>query len=200
MYRRVEGKRTVVNEAAAMAPSTFYGHTKAWARELVGHYRQHRGVFGCTAILFNHESPERPVDFLSRKISRAAARAAAAQPVELQVRNLGIAVDWSSAKDVVKGMSLMLAADEPADCVLASGADHKVADLLETAFRHVGLDWREYTRTESTAPGSPDGTLVGDPRRAQDVLGWRRQVSFEQMIHEMVDHDRVELARELQEV
>ncbi len=197
MYSRVDGQITAVDEDTKMAPSTFYGHTKAWARELLGHYRQHYGVFGATAILFNHESPERPPSFLSRKITRAAARAAAGLAADLQVRDASAAVDWSSARDIVEGMRLILAADAPSDYVLASGRARSVVELLDVAFRQVGLNWKSYTRVGNPRRG-PVAVLLGNPRRAEEKLGWRRQVGFEQMIGEMIARDRADLARELQ--
>lgn len=199
MYSRMEGQTTKVDEDTKMAPSTFYGHTKAWARDLLGHYRRQYGVFGTTAILFNHESPERSPSFLSRKVTRAAARAAAGLAADLQVRDVSAAVDWSSALDIVEGMRLMLAADEPADYVLASGQAHLVADLLDVAFRQAGLDWKDHTRVVDPPRGGA-GVLLGDPRRAEEKLGWRRQVGFERMIQEMFARDRENLARELHPV
>ncbi len=195
MYRRTEGQTTLVDEDTKMAPSTFYGRTKAWARELLAHYRQQYGVFGTTAILFNHESPERPLSFLSRKITLAVARAAAELAVDLQVRDASAMVDWSSARDIVEGMRLILAADEPADYVLGSGQARSVAELLDVAFRQVGMDWKVHTRVDNPLRDGA-GVLVGDPRRAEEKLGWRRQVSFEGMIREMIARDREELARE----
>lgn len=199
MYSRVEGQTTIVDEDTKMAPSTFYGHTKAWARELLGHYRRQYGMFGVTAILFNHESSERPPRFLSRKVTRAAVRAAAGLAVNLQVRDLSVMVDWSSARDVVEGMRLMLDASEPADYVLASGQGRSVAELLDVAFRQVGLDWKVHMRGESPSRGG-GGVLLGDPRRAEEKLGWRRHVGFEHMIQEMLARDRDDLAHELHRV
>ena len=188
MYLPTCGGINMINEETPAMPSTFYGHTKAWSRALLDHYRRQRGVFGSMAILFNHESPLRSPRFLTRKVTMAAARAFIGQPAGLRIRNVGAAVDWSSAQDFVEAMAGALAAAEPADYVLASGRATKVEEILSLAFGAVGLDWREHTTVEGE-PGLNQPVLVGDASRARRVLGWNPQESLAGLIARMVEHD-----------
>jgi GDPmannose 4,6-dehydratase len=188
MYMAREEGTLAVDEQTPHQPATFYGLTKAWSRDLMDYYRQHKGIFGLMTILFNHESPLRPKHFLTRKVSLAAAAAAAGRPTELRILNIHAAVDWSSAEDIVEGMVLALAAEEPMDYVLASGMVHRVEDVLEIAFGAVDLDWRDFTvyPKEKTLQM---GTLIGDPRRAEQRLGWTRRIGMVEMIRAMVMAD-----------
>jgi GDPmannose 4,6-dehydratase len=190
MYSRVPGRRIVVNEETLMAPATFYGQTKMWSRELLYHYRSRRGLFASMAILFNHESVLRPPGFLSRKITQAVAQIAGGKQTDLVIQDVNAEVDWSSARDVVNGMRLMLAADQPADYVLASGQSRRVADMLQIAFSHAGLDWRNHIHSKTPKSSMSAGVLVGDPQKAERDLGWQRRDSFEDLLREMVAHDR----------
>lgn len=178
---------TVISETTPMAPSTFYGWTKAWSRELLAYYREHRGLFGLTTILFNHESVLRGPDFITRKITRAAARAKRDRKGDLRVRDISASVDWSAAEDVVEGMTIALSAAEPADCVIASGRAHTVEDLLDTAFAYVELPWRDFVSHDSVAPAARP-SLIGDASRLRS-LGWAPRISFRKMIETMVDAD-----------
>lgn len=187
MYSAPDVGELVVSEDTPMAPSTFYGETKARSREMLGRLRQ-RGVFGVTAILFNHESELRPPQFVTRKISMAAARAKRGLTTQLHLRDITSRTDWSSAHDIVEAMWLALNAPEPADYVLASGTAHSIQDVLEVAFGSVGLDWRTFT-TFDPPPPVPRGVLVGDASRAKATLGWTPKVSFEEMIRDMVRAD-----------
>ena len=171
-----------------MTPSSFYGHTKAWSRALLEHYRRERGVFGSMVILFNHESPLRSPRFLTRKVTMAAARAFVGQPSGLRVRNIGAAVDWSSASDFVEAMGRTMAATDPADFVLASGRATQVEEILGLAFGVVGLDWRDHTLIESELV-SNQPVLVGNADRARSVLGWQPQETLSNLIQRMVEHD-----------
>jgi len=188
MYRPVGAGQTVIDEATATNPATFYGHTKAWSRELLDHYRNRHGLFCLMAILFNHESPLRGPRFLTRKVTMAAARAYLGQPPNLQIRNISAAVDWSSAQDFVEAMSCAMDGTEPADYVLASGRATTVEELLGIAFGAVGLDWRDHTVSESESAMSVP-TLVGDAGRALRVLGWQPRESFTELITRMVTYD-----------
>jgi GDPmannose 4,6-dehydratase len=188
MFRAAAGERRVIDEATPMSPSSFYGRTKAWSRELLAHFRDKWGVFGGTAILFNHESVLRPEKFVTRKVTMAAARAKTRQPVSLELLDLDGSTDWSDASDVVEGMRRCLEADAPADYVLASGRAHSIRELLETAFGAVGLDWRNYVQPRSVAPNGR-GVLTGDATRARQRLGWEASIPFETTIREMVAHD-----------
>jgi GDPmannose 4,6-dehydratase len=177
-----------VTEATPMAPATFYGLTKSWSRQLLSFYREQRGLFCSTVILFNHESPLRGPEFLTRKITLAAARASRTGQSDLHLRDVTAQVDWSSARDIVRGMRLALSVSTPRDFVLASGEAHSVRDVLDVAFGYVGLDWREYTRYDPP-PAHPSTPLVGDPSRIETEAGWRREKTFQSMIEEMVMED-----------
>ncbi len=188
MYRTTHGGLNVVDEDTPVAPSTFYGHTKAWSRALLDHYRQQRGVFGSMMILFNHESPLRGPQFLTRKVTMAAARAFVGQPSGLKVRNIGASVDWSSAQDFVEAMERAMIAPEPTDYVLASGCATSVEALLSLAFGVVGLDWRVHTLSEGE-PILNQPVLVGNADRARRLLGWQPRETLAQLIRRMVVHD-----------
>ncbi len=184
----IPGACLEVDESTRRHPQTFYGHSKSWSADLLAFLRRESGLHASSAILFNHESPRRQPQFVTRKIARMAAAAAQAgsRGGKLELMNIGARVDWSSAADVVRALHLMAQADVAEDYVVASGSLHTVRDVLEIAFRHVGLDWREHVAFEQDAP-TP--ALVGRPEKIERVLGWRRQVGFEQMIAEMVDSD-----------
>ncbi len=182
-----EGRDLKVDERTPRRPSTFYGQVKAWAAELLARLRADHGLRAGTAILFNHESPLRRDEFVSRKITRAAAAIRAGRRVELEIGNSRARVDWSSAADVARALHLMAAAAVARDYVIASGTLHSVEDLLRIAFSRCGLDWRDHTKVLA-AVDAP--ALSGDPSAIESDLGWRRAVSFEQMIQAMVDRDQ----------
>jgi GDPmannose 4,6-dehydratase len=188
MYRPNGVSQLVVDEATPSNPTTFYGHTKVWSRDLLAYYREHRGLYGCMTILFNHESYLRPKSFLTRKISVAAAQVKLGQAATLHIRNIASEVDWSGAEDVVEGMRLALCVNEPQDYVLASGQSHRVGDVLDIAFNHVGSDWRDHTVFEQSM-GGKENSLVGNSRRAKTLLGWHPVITFKKMIQKMVDYD-----------
>ena len=192
MYQPTGG-RTVVDETTPMRPSSFYGFTKSWARQLIEHYRTQRGVHAGMGILFNHESPLRAPKFVTRKITMAAAWAALGEPPNLHLRDIASESDWSSALDVVEGMLLAASAPEPGDFVFASGVAHRVEDVLEAAFGAVDLNWREFT-TFDIPPGQRRGCLVGKATRARERLGWSPKIGFREMIAGMVRSD-LELLR-----
>lgn len=175
-----------IDESSPRNPSTFYGHVKSWSADLLACLRSEHGLCASTAILFNHESPLRRAQFLSRKVSRAAAAASLGRPIPLELLNIGSRADWSSANDIVRAMRLMALSAQPRDYVVASGELRSVRGLLEVAFGHVGLDWREFTiyRLDREEPA-----LFGQPRLLETALGWKRTRSFADTINEMVDHD-----------
>lgn len=177
----------IVSETTPMKPSTFYGWTKAWSRELLAYYRDHRSIYAVTAILFNHESVLRGPDFITRKVTSAAARAKREGKADLKVRDIGAAVDWSAAEDVVEGMSIALTAPAPADYVIASGKIHTVANLLDTAFARVSLQWRDFVSHDAVTAGVRP-SLVGDASRLRSI-GWKPRIEFKKMIETMVDAD-----------
>ena len=175
-----------IDESADRKPSTFYGHTKAWSMELLAELRKDCGLNASTAILFNHESPLRRPQFVSRKISQATAATYRGDPFRLDLLNVGARTDWSSADDVVRALHLMGIADRPADFVVASGQLHSVRTMLDVAFGHVGLDWKSLVRPQSDVE---EPTLVGNATLLETTLGWKRRQSFSDMIKQMVDAD-----------
>jgi GDPmannose 4,6-dehydratase len=175
-----------VDEQTPFSPTTFYGTLKASAVSAIRFLRDQQGLRGASAILFNHESPRRTPDFVSRRISRAAARIAAGLERELEVVDLASLVDFSSARDVVAGLHVMAATATPVDCVVASGQLHSIEDICRVAFSAVGLDYRDYVRSQR--PPGPRSALVGDPSRLSS-LGWSATRSFEDWVREMVARD-----------
>lgn len=180
-------EKLVVTEKTPMNPSTFYGRTKAWARELVYYYRMHRGLHGVTAILFNHESSLRPANFATRKITMAAARARKFGEGELHLRDVTAAADWSSAEDAVNGMLTAMHASVPDDYVIASGISRTIEDVLVAAFGGLGLDWRDFT-TFDLPSNLYRGQIVGDASRLR-AAGWAPQLEFNEMIEQMTIFD-----------
>jgi GDPmannose 4,6-dehydratase len=178
-------------EETPLAPLTPYGVAKAYAHFSARSYRQRYGLFTCSGILYNHESPRRPIEFLPRKVAHGAAAISLGLEQELVLGDLEARRDWGYARDYVRAMWLMLQQDEPGDYIVASGESHSVRDLVELAFTHVGLDWREHVRVD---PGLRRGAaelhdLVGDPSRARERLGWAPEVSFTDLVHLLVDAD-----------
>jgi GDPmannose 4,6-dehydratase len=184
----------------ALSPITPYGVAKAYGHFITRSYRHRYGLHACSGILFNHESPRRPLEFVTRKVSHAAAAISLGTEKELVLGDLDARRDWGYAPDYVEAMWLMLQADEPDDYVVATGETHSVRELVEVAFSHVGLDWREHVRSDSALNrGKAElHNLFGDPSRARDKLGWSPSVTFEELIRLLVDAD-VERIRATQE-
>jgi GDPmannose 4,6-dehydratase len=178
-------------EATPLHPVTPYGVAKAYGHLIVGSYRMRYGLHLSSGILYNHESPRRPETFLPRKVSLGVARIAAGLQDELVLGDLDARRDWGFAGDYVRAMWLMLQQDEPADYVIASGESHSVQELVELAFAHAGLDWREHVRVDaSLVRGRAElHDLVGDPTRARERLGWSPEVSFPELVRLLVDAD-----------
>jgi GDPmannose 4,6-dehydratase len=178
-------------ESTRLEPVTPYGVAKAYAHFIVHSYRRQYGLFACSGILYNHESPRRPVQFLPRKVAHGVAAISLGLEEELALGDLDARRDWGYAGDYVRAMWLMLQQAEPDDYVVASGEDHSVRELVECAFGHVGLDWHDHVRVD---PALERGAaelhrLVGDPTRARERLGWRPEIGFEQLVHLLVDAD-----------
>jgi GDPmannose 4,6-dehydratase len=180
------GEDHLVCELTPRRPSTFYGRLKSWSAELLAQLREDFGLRAGTAILFNHESPLRRSQFVSRKITQAAAAIRLGQSGRLEVLNTRARADWCGAADVVRALHLMASAPAARDYVVASGTLHTVEDLLTIAFGHCGLDWREHV-VALEAREQP--ALCGDPGLIESELGWRRSMSFDDLIRNMVDHD-----------
>jgi GDPmannose 4,6-dehydratase len=177
-------------------PRTPYAAAKLAAHQLVGQMRERHGMFACSAILYNHESERRPENFVTRKITRAAASIKLGLSDELVLGDTSAVRDWSFAGDIMRGCRLVLARDDPRDYVLGSGVGHTVADLVEVAFAHVGLDPADYVRTDPDLVRAPELVPpVGDPSRARAELGWEPTLTFEQLVARMVDADVADLSR-----
>ncbi len=178
-------------EETPIAPLTPYGAGKAFAHFLTGAFRRHHGLHASSAILFNHESPRRPEEFLTRKVSRGAAAISLNLERELRLGDLGAQRDWGYAGEYVRAMWLMLQADRPDDYVIATGEAHTAEEFVACAFEHVGLDWRDHVRyDESLSRGAADSpVLVGDSSKAREQLGWEPEIRFEQLVPMLVDAD-----------
>lgn len=178
------------NELTPFRPRNPYGVAKLFAHGIVGTYREHEGIFACSSILFNHESPRRGTEFVTRRIAMGVARIKLGLADSLQLGSLDATRDWGYAGDYVNAMWLMLQAAEPNDYVLATGQSHSVREFCEIAFAHVGLDYRNCVRIDIEAQRPTESVrLVGDAARARTVLGWQRTVTFDQLVKMMVDAD-----------
>ena len=193
-----EAPESPQREDTPCRPQTPYATAKLAAHLLAGQLREHDGMFACSGILYNHESERRPEHFVSRKITRAAAAVKLSLADHVVLGDLSAVRDWSFARDVMRAAWLMLQQEEPDDYVVASGLGHTVGELAEIAFAHVGLAAEDYIRVDPELVRAPETTRqVGDPSRARDRLGWRPELSFEQLIHRMVDADLQALQADL---
>lgn len=188
-------------EATPIAPATPYGIAKAYGHFITRAYRRQYGIYACSGILYNHESPRRPLDFLPRKVANGAARIAAGLEDELVLGDLEARRDWGYAGDYVAAMRLILGQDSPTDFVIATGETHSVREFVEVAFAHVGLDWRDHVRTDPTlVRGRAElHNLVGAPAKADALLGWRPTLSFEELVRLLVDADLEGIGESLNE-
>lgn len=184
------------DEETPYAPINPYGCAKAFATQMVCVYRRTFGLFAINGIMFNHESPRRGENFVTRKICRAAAAIKLGLQQELLLGDLKSERDWGHARDYVRGMWLGLQRDEPEDFVFATGQLHSVQDVVERAFGAVGLDWRRHVQQDPRfiRPVEPQ-RLVGNAQKARRVLNWEPEVSFDQLITEMTEAELRELSR-----
>jgi GDPmannose 4,6-dehydratase len=191
-----ESQELPQTERTPLSPVTPYGVAKAYGHFIVGSYRRRYGLHASSGILYNHESPRRPLDFVTRKIAHAAAGIKLGLQGELWLGNLDARRDWGFAGDYVRAMFLMLQQDEPGDYVIATGQAHSVRELVEVAFEHLGLDPDEYLHLDSSLErGKAElHDLVGDPAKARERLGWEPTVSFEELVCLLVDVDLERLA------
>ncbi len=182
------------NESTRFHPRSPYAVAKVAAYWATVNYREAYGMFAVNGILFNHESPRRGETFVTRKITRAVARIKAGLQDKLYMGNLDAERDWGYAPDFVEAMWLMLQADEPDDYVVATGEKHSVREALEVAFAHVGLDYEEHVEIDPRyfRPSEVD-SLLGDPTKAREKLGWEPKVRFRELVELMVDADIAEL-------
>ncbi|HST69301.1 MAG TPA: GDP-mannose 4,6-dehydratase [Solirubrobacterales bacterium] len=189
-------RETPQSELTPFYPRSPYGVAKVYAHFITVNYRESYGLYACSGILFNHESPRRSLEFVTRKITHAAAAIKLGLAKELVLGNTDARRDWGYAPDFVEAMWRMLQQDEPDDYVVGTGVDHSVQDLVDIAFAHVGLDPAEYVRQDPRfmRPAEVD-LLIADPTKARKELGWELSVDFEQLVKLMVDAD-LELLRE----
>jgi len=195
-----EPVETPQDEETPLSPLTPYGVAKAYAHFITRSYRRRYGLHACAGILYNHESPRRPLEFLPSKVANAAASISLGLSADLWLGDLDARRDWGYAGDYVRAMWLVLQQDEPDDFVIASGTLHSVEELVRLAFDHVGLDWREYVHIdESLKRGKAElYGLVGNPTKARERLGWEPEVSFDELVPLLVDAELERLEREPQ--
>jgi GDPmannose 4,6-dehydratase len=195
MFGKVQ--ETPQKETTPFYPRSPYGVAKVYGHYITVNYRESYNMFACSGILFNHESPRRGLEFVTRKITDAVARIRMGMAKELRLGNLQAKRDWGFAGDYVRAMWLMLQQDNPEDYVVATGVSHSVRECVEVAFDHAGLSIDEHVSTDASMlrPAEVEH-LIGDAGKAQRQLGWTPEVSFEQLIRMMVDADYELLKRE----
>jgi GDPmannose 4,6-dehydratase len=195
MYGKV--RETPQTELTSFYPRSPYAAAKVYSYWSAVNYRESYGMFVCNGILFNHESPRRGETFVSRKITRAAARIAAGLQENLFLGNLDAQRDWGYAKEYVEAMWLMLQRDEPDDYVIATGESHAVHEFLGEAFNYVGLDWHELVEIDPKyyRPAEVD-LLLGDASKAKSKLGWEPKTKFKDLVQIMMDSDIALAAQE----
>jgi GDPmannose 4,6-dehydratase len=194
MYGKVQ--ETPQRETTPFYPRSPYGVAKVYGHFITVNYRESYGMFCCSGILFNHESPRRGREFVTRKVTDGVARIKLGLQKELRLGNLDAKRDWGFARDYVRAMWLMLQQDRPDDYVVATGETHTVRELVELAFGCVGLDWAKYVVQDPALvrPAEVD-LLIGDPGKARRALGWEPSVSFAGLVRMMVEADLERLKR-----
>jgi GDPmannose 4,6-dehydratase len=194
MYGKV--REVPQTELTPFYPRSPYGVSKVFGHYITVNYRESYGLFACSGILFNHESPRRGLEFVTRKVTDGVARIKLGLADHLGLGNLDAQRDWGFAGDYVRAMWLMLQQDQPDDFVVSTGVSHSVQDLVEVAFSHVGLDWQQYVRKDPRflRPAEVDH-LIGDAGKARRILGWEPTVDFGALVRMMVDADLERLAR-----
>ena len=183
------------NELTPFYPRSPYGVSKVFAHYITVNYRESYNLFAVSGMLFNHESPRRGLEFVTRKVAHGVARIKLGMTDTLSVGNLDAHRDWGFAGDYVRAMWLMLQRDRPEDYVIATGVSHSVRDLVEIAFAHAGLDWHKHVRVDPALlrPAEVDH-LLGDPSKARAELGWAPTIAFKELVEIMVDADIQRLA------
>lgn len=178
------------NENTRFHPRSPYGISKVAGFELTRNYREAYGMYAASGILFNHESPRRGLEFVTRKISSGVAKIAAGKAHQLRLGNLDAKRDWGHAQDYVKAMWLMLQQPEPDDYVVATGESHSVREFVEIAFAYAGLDYRKFVVTDPALYRPAEvRVLLGDSSKARTKLGWSHSTAFRELVHEMVEAD-----------
>ncbi|HSR67964.1 MAG TPA: GDP-mannose 4,6-dehydratase [Acidobacteriota bacterium] len=191
-------RQTPQNEQTPFYPRSPYGVAKVYGHFITVNYRESYDLFASSGILFNHESPRRGKEFVTRKVTYGVAKIKLGLAGKLTLGNLDAARDWGYAGDYVDAMWRMLQQDEPADYVVGTGQANTVRHLVETAFGHADLDWKQHVETDPALlrPAEVDH-LIADPSRARDELGWQPSTSFEELVRMMVDSDLQLVARRL---
>jgi GDPmannose 4,6-dehydratase len=194
MYGRV--REVPQTELTPFYPRSPYGVSKVFGHYITVNYRESYNMFAVSGILFNHESPRRGLEFVTRKVSDGVARIKLGLSDHLALGNLDACRDWGFAGDYVRAMWMMLQRDQADDYVIATGVTHSVRQLVEAAFGHAGLDWQKYVRVDPQflRPAEVDH-LIGDASKAKRILGWEPTVSFEKLVSMMVDADIASLKK-----
>jgi GDPmannose 4,6-dehydratase len=189
-------RETPQSESTPFYPRSPYGVAKAYGHFITVNYRESYGVYACSGILFNHESPRRGLEFVTRKITHTVAQIKLGLASELRLGNLQAKRDWGFAGDYVRAMWLMLQQEKPDDYVIGTGQTHSVEEFVRIAFDYVNLDWRRYVIVDPQfyRPAEVD-VLLANPAKAQRQLGWQPEMSFEQLVTQMVDADLAYLHR-----
>jgi GDPmannose 4,6-dehydratase len=195
IFGKVEsGKQT---ETTRLRPRNPYGAAKLFAHHIAINYRESYGMFACSCIAFNHESPRRGVEFVTRKVTQQVARIKLGMAAKLKMGNIEGLRDWGFAGDYVHAMWMMLQQPQPDDFVIATGETHSVKQLLEIAFTRAGLDWKKHVEIDaSLVRAEEESPLCGDAGKAKKVLGWKPTVNFKELVEMMVDSDLALLSQE----
>lgn len=181
-------------ETTPFRPKNLYAIAKVYAHSVTAYYREAHSIFACAGILYNHESPRRNIEFVTRKVTRAAAKIKLGLADTLLLGNLDARRDWGYAADFVQGMWLMLQQEEPDDYILATGEAHSIRELCEIAFSHLGLSYEDYVVQDARFVRPLENTIrVGNPTKAEKILNWSRTLTFEDLIKMMVESDLKEL-------
>lgn len=183
-------KQPVQSEDTPFHPRSPYAAAKLYAHSMTVNYRESFGMYACSGILFNHESPLRSIDFVTRKVTHAVAQIKLGLQNELKLGNIDAKRDWGHAQDYVEAMWLMLQQDIPDDCVIATGRATSVREMCDIAFSHAGLKAEEYIVIDKNLYRPADiDIMLGNPEKAKEKLGWKAKIKLEEMISEMVDYD-----------
>ncbi len=185
-----KAQETPQRESTPFYPRSPYGVSKLYAHWITINYRESYNMYACAGILFNHESPRRGLEFVTRKITHGVALIKLGREKKLHLGNLDARRDWGYAGDFVRAMWLMLQQEEAEDYVIATGIDRTIGDFCRAAFEHVGLDWEEHVVVDPKffRPAEVN-ILLGDGTKAKEKLGWEPEISFEEMVQMMVDRD-----------
>lgn len=182
-------------ESTPFHPENLYAISKVYAHSVTAHYREAYGIYACAGVLYNHESPRRNIEFVTRKVTRTAAKIKLGQADALLLGNLDARRDWGYAADFVQGMWLMLQQDIPDNYILATGETHSIRELCEIAFSHVGFNYENHIVQDAKFLRAPEKSIrVGNPAKAEKILNWSRTLTFEELIVMMVESDLNELS------